>query len=74
MKIMISLGSKFKDRISGVKGIAIGRSEYLYTSPQIQMGITEMDSNGKPNEPYWLHEAQVEVIEVGDGKPLGLPR
>jgi len=68
---MISLGSKIRDRISGVKGIAVGRAEYLYSSPRIWMGIAEMDSNGKPNDPFWLDEAQVEVLEVGEGKPLG---
>lgn len=68
---MISLGSRIKDRISGVKGLVIGRSEFLYSSPRIQMGIAEMDTNGKPNEPYWLDEAQCEVIEAGNQSPFG---
>ena len=71
---MITLGSKIRDRVSGVKGVAMGRAEYLYTSPQIQVGIEGTDSNGKPHDSFWLHEAQLEVLEEGSQKPLGFCR
>lgn len=69
--MQITLGSKIRDRISGVKGIVLGRTEYLYQSPRLMMGIQECDTNGRPNEPIWLDEAQCECIEEGNGRALG---
>lgn len=68
---MIQLGSTVRDKISGVKGILIGRTEFLYHSARCEVGIAEVDSNGKPNESWWCDEAQLEVIEAGDSKPFG---
>ncbi len=68
---MITLGSKVRDRISGTKGMVIGRAEYLYGSPQILFGYTEIDSNGKISSSDWFDEARFEVIEDGNRPPLG---
>ncbi len=64
----VELGAVVRDKISGVKGIVVGRAEYLYRSPTVNIGIREMDGDGKPNESVWLNESQCEPVDEPRGK------
>lgn len=59
---MIELGSKVRDKISGLTGIAVCRSEWLYARTQITVQPQET-KDGKPVETSYFDEAQLEVIE-----------
>ncbi len=59
---MIDLGSRVRDRITQVQGVATGRSEFLYCSPRVQVTLTDLDGV-KPIEPLWFDEAALEVVE-----------
>lgn len=64
----IKLGSKVVDKVSGLRGIAIGRAKYLYASSQISVAE---DTAADPTratfrppvpEPIWIDEARLEVV------------
>jgi hypothetical protein len=61
---MITLGSKVTDRITGVTGIALGRTEHLYGCVHIIIEPTELDKDGKPAEAQAYAEGRVQVLEV----------
>lgn len=59
---MIKLGSKVKDSITGLTGIATSRTEYLYGC--VHIGITPQETkDGKACEPQWFDEQRVEVLK-----------
>ncbi len=68
---MIELGSRVRDRITNVCGIATGRSEFLYCSPRVQVVLTDLDGV-KPIDPLWFDEGQLEVVE-NSTKNYGIP-
>lgn len=57
---MIKLGDTVKDRISGFTGIAVGRSEYLYANPRIQVQPEAMDGC-LPVAEQWMDEGRLET-------------
>jgi hypothetical protein len=59
---MIKLGSKVKDSITGVTGIAIARTEWLNGCARISIQPQEL-KDGKPVEVTCVDEPQIEVIE-----------
>ena len=64
---MITLGDKVKDPITGFKGVAVSRTEYLYGC--IRIGVQgPVDKNGNVTD--WAHfdEPQLENIEPKKAK------
>lgn len=61
MNTQIALGSKVKDTLSGFAGVAIGRAEYLYSTPAILISAPSLNSEGKALE-EWFNESRIEVI------------
>ena len=65
----VYLGDEVKDSISGFKGIATGRAEYLTGCVQIQVVATGQKVEEKLTE-YWLDEQRLVVTNAG---AYGLP-
>ncbi len=61
---MVKLGDRAKDVISGLKGIVVGRTEWLYGCARIGLQPEEL-KDGKPVETQWFDEAQVGVVKRG---------
>ena len=59
---MIELGDRVKDKISGLKGIVVGISNYLYGCRRISIQPEE-SKDGKPAEWFTIDEPQVDVVE-----------
>lgn len=58
----IQLGSKVRDSISGLSGIATGRATFLYGCVRVLIEPQEL-KDGKPIDPVWFDEQRVEVVE-----------
>lgn len=76
---MDKLGKKAKDKITGFKGIVIGKINYLFGCDQY--GIAPEAKDGKTNGTCWFDEGRIEIIgkgvsieEVRGKKPGGLNR
>lgn len=67
---MIELGQEVRDRITKIKGIAIGRTQWLYGCERITIQ-PQGSKDGKPPESFTVDEPQVEVI--GKGVPAVKP-
>ena len=59
---MIKLGSRVKDTLTGFKGIATGRTEWLYGCARIGVEA-ETTKEKKPGDTFWFDEQRVEVIK-----------
>ncbi len=59
---MIELGDRVKDRITGLKGIAVGISKYLYGCTRIAVQPEEA-KDGKPAEWFHVDEPQLELMK-----------
>lgn len=59
---MISLGNKVKDSVTGLMGIAVARSEWLWGCVRIAIQPQEL-KDGKPIDEIWLDEDRLEIIE-----------
>lgn len=67
MAEIVQLGDRIRDRISGVEGIAVARTEYLYGCTRI--GVQpESHKDGKPAAWASIDEPQCEVV-----KPAAVP-
>jgi len=67
---MVNLGDKVRDVVTGLTGIAVGRTQYLQGCARIAVQPQEL-KDGKPVEASWFDEPQLEVVEVGAIKPKG---
>jgi len=65
----IELGDRVKDRISGLKGIVTGITDWLYGCRRISVQPEEA-KDGKPIETFCVDEPQVEVLQKGIIKPI----
>lgn len=60
---MINLGDKVKDKVTGLVGIVIGRTEFLYGCTRV--GIqSEVGKDGKVPEAHWFDEPQLTLIKA----------
>jgi hypothetical protein len=59
----IELGDEVQDTISGVKGIAIGRTTWLTGCDNIQIKPQGTDRDGKPCESFAADEPVVKVTK-----------
>jgi len=70
---MVKLGNFYTDRITGFKGIATGRTEYLYGCVRVQLEPQGL-KDGKPTESMWFDEQRLEVnSEAKSGGPMAAP-
>lgn len=71
--IMVELGTKVKDSITGFEGIAVGRAVYLYGCVRVLVEPEEM-KDGKPIEAIWFDEQRLtEESEAKSGGPQSTP-
>jgi len=71
----ISLGSTVKDSLTDFSGVVVARIESLNKSPEVQVQ-PDLVRNGRPEDPTWLDESRVNVVEeprygVGFTPPAG---
>lgn len=76
-KILIKLGQKINDPVSGVDGIALGRCTFLNGCARILLQ-PKLDKDGKKQRSIWFDEPQIKVVkerrEVAQGsKKTGGP-
>ena len=57
----VALGAIVRDRVSGIKGVVLGRAEYAYMPPQL-MVVPREAKDGKPCEAVWLEEKRCEAL------------
>ncbi len=60
--MIVELGQKVKDTLSGVKGTAIGRTEFLYGCVRIMIQ-PKGEKDGIPFDAFVVDEPQVEVLD-----------
>lgn len=66
-KFTIKLGVQVKDKITGMTGIVVGRTQYLYGCNVY--GVTpQVLENGKRLDTEWFDEGRLEVISSGVNK------
>lgn len=58
----IELGDRVKDKITGLKGIAIGVTSWLYGCSRISVQPEEA-KDGKPAETFCVDEPQLEIVK-----------
>ncbi len=61
MAKQIKLGTKIKDRITGLEGIAIAKIEYLNGCVQYSIK-PKLDKDGKVQEGEWVDSQQIAVV------------
>ncbi|MEN6474373.1 MAG: hypothetical protein ABFD81_10190 [Syntrophaceae bacterium] len=61
-KESIELGDRVKDKISGISGIAVGVTEWLYGCRRFVLQPEET-KDGRPVESFSLDEPQLELIK-----------
>jgi len=74
---MTQLGSEVKDIISGVKGIATGRVEYITGCNQVL--IQPQSKDGSFKDSFWIDEQRVivlgkKIIQLDNGKNPGFDK
>lgn len=69
---MIELGSKVKDIVSGLKGVAVSRIEYL--NGCVQYGVKPpVGKDGKDVDCQYIDEGQLEVTKAKKVTPIPKP-
>lgn len=65
-KVTIKLGDRVRDRVSGLEGVVVMRSEYL--NGCVRYGVQPVvDKDGKMPDSHYIDEMQIEVIGKVDG-------
>jgi hypothetical protein len=59
---VIELGDRVKDKISGLSGIAVGITNYLYGCRRISVQ-PEQAKDGKPAEWFTVDEPQLDLVK-----------
>ena len=58
----IKLGQRVRDRLTGLEGTVISRTEFLYGC--VRVGIQPLEvKDGKPVDSSWVDEPQCDVID-----------
>ena len=63
LKNQIVLGARYRDKVTGLEGVAIGITTWLTGCDSV--GLLGPAQDGKVAEPYWTDTSRVEPI--GDG-------
>lgn len=64
----IKLGDNVKDRITGFKGIALARAEYLAGCVRILIQPEGLDEKGEARESDWIDEGLVVLVKENGEK------
>ena len=59
---MIRLGEMVSDRVTGVIGVATGRTEYLHGVSSVQVQPVGWQDTGAPLVPTWFDEGRLQVV------------
>ena len=62
MNEKVELGDRVQDKISGMKGIAVGATEWLYACRRISVQPEEA-KDGKPIETFCVDEPQLKILK-----------
>ena len=77
---MVDLGDRVRDKVTGLEGVAIARSVYLFGCAQV---CVAPPAQGGKSEAAWFDEPRLEVVKCGaidpadvstDSEPGGPPR
>lgn len=60
----IQLGERYRDRISGMVGIAVSKTEFLHGCARIALQPAEL-KDGRPIEPGYFDVYQLEHVDAG---------
>jgi hypothetical protein len=60
---MIELGSLVQETISGLKGIAVARSEWITGCVRYGLDIQKVKEDGTLYDTYWIDEARLKVLK-----------
>ena len=60
--LVVELGRKYKDTITGFEGIATSRTSYLYGCARVVLQGMKLHE-GKPIDPHAFDEYQLELVE-----------
>lgn len=52
----VTLGERYRDTLTDYAGVAIARTEFLYSSPEVK--LQRLDNDGRPEE-FWFDEARL---------------
>lgn len=63
----IELGDEVKDLVSGFKGIAVARTEFLNGCVRLSIA-PPIDSDGKHVDERWFDQEQIDLIQRGKVK------
>lgn len=55
----VQLGASYQDRVTGFKGIAVGRVEYLTGCNQVLL-VPKVGADGAHRDSHWFDEQRVE--------------
>jgi hypothetical protein len=61
---MIGLGDKVRDKVTGLEGIVIARTEWMYGCVRLIVQPQKLH-DGKPVDNYTIDEPQAELIQAG---------
>lgn len=61
---MVNLGDKVRHKVTGLEGIAIGRTDYLFGCVHVCVQ-PQVIKDGKPADAFWTDESGLAVIEAG---------
>lgn len=61
----VRLGEKYRDAITGFKGVATARAEYLHDSPSIKIEANTGPSADKKEQ--WISETRLEPVPPPSG-------
>ena len=62
---MENLGKEAKDKITGFKGIIIGKCSYLFGCDQYGIAAQSANTTGKRPDTEWFDKGRVEIIGAG---------
>lgn len=65
---MIELGSVVRDKITGLHGVAVARTDWIHGCTRYGVQPTELHE-GKPIDPLWFDEPQLEIVRPEKPKP-----
>lgn len=68
MSLPFSLGDLVIDKVSGIKGIAIGRTTWLYGCERVTIQPVGKNEHGGPIDAFSVDTPQIEVIKAAQAK------
>lgn len=59
----VNLGDKVRDRVTGLEGIAVARTQWLNGCVRIAIQPAKLDKDGKVQESTYVDEPQIEILK-----------